>query len=501
MSDRAPIIRSAPGEICFAVDDVQPASDRLPLEAARANFEHAIGTPVQVFSHPSTAQVVHQPLDIAHPLAQAVQLAFSQHRPLILTPDAIWLTIAQGFAQHVTNHAEDLRSRFVKFSGKITLEVMTERLTRPEHWAAAIDDWALALRHYLGDDLYRMLICDFTTTTPIIRTASQVVLMDAFQRYFDFQINMICGIPTVTLLGTVADWRSVVARVRRLNDYDLDWWTRHLLPICEAFVDSASGRPSREFWQQIYQPQQVYGGQKIVGWLGDLFPYLKGSASETPRFRNPRLARSPDDFLVPPVLLDQDRQRWINQYGLDPEDIPIGLSQVPLLLKRLIPIGPREETLDLLAGFIGVSQQPASGALAPEIGWAVRPSADTFAPALAAIKAGHITQPPVDWHVVRYQSFSRPKAINQMLEQFDGATLFADTSHPWRLRALSDYAPCQLSGARAGEGVVFMDLSEDRSLAYVAARFLHAEPEIVLGRPVWQAYMDLPVGDLRRTNL
>ena len=44
-------------------------------------------------------------------LLAAVFLAYSQHRPLVLTPDAVWLTIAQGVAHHKVVHADRLRPR------------------------------------------------------------------------------------------------------------------------------------------------------------------------------------------------------------------------------------------------------------------------------------------------------------------------------------------------------------------------------------------------------
>src|SRR5579871_1790356 len=36
-----------------------------------------------------------------HPLIDSVHTAFSQHRPLLLSPDSIWLVLAQGFAHHI----------------------------------------------------------------------------------------------------------------------------------------------------------------------------------------------------------------------------------------------------------------------------------------------------------------------------------------------------------------------------------------------------------------
>jgi hypothetical protein len=47
-----------------------------------------------------------------------VSQAFAEHRPLVLTPDCVWLTIEQGFAHHVAENAETLRPRLVRHEGK-----------------------------------------------------------------------------------------------------------------------------------------------------------------------------------------------------------------------------------------------------------------------------------------------------------------------------------------------------------------------------------------------
>lgn len=56
-------------------------------------------------------------------LADTVYRAFFEHRPLKLNPNAVWLTIVQGFWLYVELHAEELRSKFVQFDGKKTLTV------------------------------------------------------------------------------------------------------------------------------------------------------------------------------------------------------------------------------------------------------------------------------------------------------------------------------------------------------------------------------------------
>ncbi|MEU4222037.1 DUF4419 domain-containing protein [Actinoplanes sp. NPDC026623] len=101
----------------FAVDDVVPVVEALPTRALGELFADALaigGDPVLPVLTP----------DGVHPLLSAVGRAFAEHRPLVLTPDAVWLTIAQGVAQHVRLNAEQLRPRLVSHAGRKRLEVV-----------------------------------------------------------------------------------------------------------------------------------------------------------------------------------------------------------------------------------------------------------------------------------------------------------------------------------------------------------------------------------------
>lgn len=66
------------------------------------------------------------------------------------------------------------------------------------------------------------MLCDFSTTTPTIRTASQVVMMDAFHQYFDYALMCICGILTITVRGSVEDWVAIRTRVEVMAEYYLE---------------------------------------------------------------------------------------------------------------------------------------------------------------------------------------------------------------------------------------------------------------------------------------
>ena len=82
----------------------------------------------------------------------------------------------------------------------------------------------------------------FTTTGPVERAAAQLVIMDAFKEYFSYTLHTLCGIPEITLEGTMSDWIALKEKAIALRDFDLSWWTDELNPILDQFVEAASGR-------------------------------------------------------------------------------------------------------------------------------------------------------------------------------------------------------------------------------------------------------------------
>jgi hypothetical protein len=84
-------------------------------------------------------------------------------------------------------------------------------------------------------------VCDFSTTGPCERAASEIVLMDAMEPYFEYQCASMCGIPEITLEGTVDDWRSMRRRAQPLGEYELGWWVAALAPVLDRIVATAEG--------------------------------------------------------------------------------------------------------------------------------------------------------------------------------------------------------------------------------------------------------------------
>jgi Domain of unknown function (DUF4419) len=129
MGNLAQIITRSHSEITFKVDDVQPCQNLLSTQQGRQQFEEKIDTFLLAFSHDNSFEVVQNLGNCS--LVSVVHLAFSEHRPLLLTPDAIWMTSAQGFAQHINNNTvEDwrkIRDR-IDFLATYELDWWTQRL-------------------------------------------------------------------------------------------------------------------------------------------------------------------------------------------------------------------------------------------------------------------------------------------------------------------------------------------------------------------------------------
>jgi hypothetical protein len=100
----------------FTVSEVAPATQRRPaLDRTRVLTDLVRRRVEQMWA--SEARLVS--CTDVHPLVQMAHDAFYEHRPIALSPDAIWFCIAQGFAQYVNLNVERLRSRFVKHEGKV----------------------------------------------------------------------------------------------------------------------------------------------------------------------------------------------------------------------------------------------------------------------------------------------------------------------------------------------------------------------------------------------
>ncbi|MBV9158858.1 MAG: DUF4419 domain-containing protein [Acidobacteriaceae bacterium] len=312
------------------------------------------------------ARILNVTASRCHPLIDAVGTAFGQHRPLRLSPDSIWLTIAQGFSHHISENAESLRHRMVRHEGRSQLTASVNDLTLSS-FEGAISEFSSQIRRASDPVLHETLVCDFSTTTQPIRTASEVVLMDSYSSYFQYDMRCICGIPRIAITGSLVDWERIRARIEVLGTFDLEWWVGRLRPILDEFIQTVKGRPAAEFWQAIYKPKKAYGVSSVTGWIADLFPYLGDAPA---RRRNHIFEHKRENWAVPvdkgvqthPTVSEAGAEK-----GVGTNSFPSGLSSVPV---KVTFMDDSTCMLDLVGGFLAV-EQAEDLALSPVISWCV----------------------------------------------------------------------------------------------------------------------------------
>jgi hypothetical protein len=362
----APTTTPATERRTFAVSNVKPAKEPLPEVPCYKVIAGYAGSGVEACSsyHGKLVQFRPDPwseeTEAAHPLIAALHGAFTEHRPVALSPDIVWLTLTWGLAQHINLHAEELRHHFVGHEGKVKITVRRDDFIKgsPENpWPEAFTAFSERVREHIGAAAHELIVADFSTTGPVERAASEVVLLDAMQAYFAYEFVSLCGIPSITLEGTVEDWAGIVRRVRDWQRFGLDWWVPHVVPVLEQFVAAAKGNVDRGFWESIYKWQgpQGSGSAYTTGWISTLFPYLDNPAhryreSQPPVRRNPWLGKLPKD------------------YGPSRSDFAGSPGRAPFvwLYHGL------EFAMEFVGGLMGVRQDHETLCLRPEIGWAVR---------------------------------------------------------------------------------------------------------------------------------
>lgn len=132
----------------------------------------------------------------------------------------MWLLIAQGFAIHVNEHAEEMRNHFVSHEGKKKLVVRRDSFIKgslENPWENVFDEFSTHIRREIGDTNHELIVSQFSTTGVIEKAANEVVLMDSMKAYFECHVVSRCGIPEVRLEGTHEDWVQLAKKTEKLG--------------------------------------------------------------------------------------------------------------------------------------------------------------------------------------------------------------------------------------------------------------------------------------------
>jgi hypothetical protein len=159
-------------------------------------------------------------------------------------------------AIHVNENSEALRKIFVDHEGQKELEVVRPdfSLDKKNPWHELIDEFCEKIQKNTKKDVVDLLQADFSTTTKISRVVSQIVIMDAMQKYFKYVFRGGCGIPEIHVYGDKNDWLKVKEKANRITKMipELKCWIKNINEIVDHFIDVFDEKIDNLFWKSIY---------------------------------------------------------------------------------------------------------------------------------------------------------------------------------------------------------------------------------------------------------
>lgn len=314
-----------------------------------------------------------------HPFLAGMVKAYQEHRPVIISPDIIWTLIEQGFARHMAISAEKFRDRLVDFPGKREITVVMERDNiklgnAKSKWGLALPQFTEQIEKFTGKTYVSNLRADFSTTTTDSRVVSEVILMESVKSFFDYRMMVMgCGISSITLEGTVADWEIILKKMDYLETFDLAWWTAELRPIIKQIIQSKKGNLDRDFWSNMVQMRnkEVYAPhEKIDGWIVKLYPFTdKGEPRKLLPISNMSLI-APEYVKVPFIYEDRELKEehameiWAGLFGMEQDQKNLGLK--PVIGWSIVHRGklvsnnlPQKDSYDIVS-FKNIKELPTS---------------------------------------------------------------------------------------------------------------------------------------------
>jgi hypothetical protein len=308
-----------------------------------------------------------------HPFIAALHYAFADHRPVIISPDMIWLLINQSFAIHINQNPEKYRKRFVNFKGKKSISIIRNDFRKGAEknpWIKVFPVFSDSIKKYIGDSIYHILVPKFSTTSIIEQSAYEISLMDFTGNYFDFSAQTFCGIPYIKLQGKPEDWKWILDHLEFFDSFDLSFWTSKIKPIINEIYLTSMGEQNTNFWKNIYKWHQSSGGHFSDGWITNFFLY---TFADSGNYKiNKMLSINLDSILAaaenPEIKYHE--LRMLKLIGLEGKEFPDGLSKVDFKWDyRIKPANTY--SMELVAGFMGISQDKKTFELKPIISYAI----------------------------------------------------------------------------------------------------------------------------------
>ncbi len=347
----------------FNVDNVLLARKFLLTNEGKKVFENTLEKKIMFMpKEHKRAELVSSHNNI---LIQTIHKSFDEHRPLVLSPDIIWLAITQGTSIHINENFKSLEKVIFKKNKPKKLIFRNDSLEYDgKHWEELVSSLSNETRNYTNSDLYSFFVPKFSTTTKIQTTAYQVTLLNSYKKAFEYVGESGCGIPYITLTGKKQDWELIYSRLKELDKLGLKYWRIELEPVIQEFINVFDDKTNTVFWKDIYKNLDGYGAVHSSGWIIKFFPYII-SLGETVSTDEKTYTRKIEKIFIKNEFIEGNKYLFST---LSTSDFPSSVVEIDITWDNKF----KNETkkLNLYAGFFAIKQYPDKS-LEPVISWAL----------------------------------------------------------------------------------------------------------------------------------
>ena len=324
--------------------------------------------PEDILAHSLNPNKKYAYSDSNVPILNGFYTAHTNHYPIRIKPDDIWLLIVQAFSNYINANSERLRHYFVDFDGKKQLTVeydlsSIDQVNRKvlENFSEQINE---KMKEYLGEKLVDILTPNFSTSTYDSKIIGKISIMGAFKKYFDYEMMLIgCGTPYIILEGTAQDYKEIINKAKELCKYEFGWYINRIIPHIEKMVQAKEGKIDMDYFKNMLQKKEVieqeYGPSGMFphdvkydylsGWFLNFFAYYDKSD------RRGNVKRFEGDSIKV-----KDFKKLANQ-----------MLVVPFTIVDLVH--KKEYLMKYKVGFVGCDQNEKCE-VSPVQGWFVSPS-------------------------------------------------------------------------------------------------------------------------------
>ncbi|WP_338815342.1 DUF4419 domain-containing protein [Bernardetia sp. Wsw4-3y2] len=347
----------------FDVDNVHIARKFLLTNKGKDIFENKLNRKILFMpKEHKNAQLVNSYNNV---LLQTIHKSFDEHRPLVLSPDIIWLAITQGASIHINEKFDSLEKVIFKKNKPKKLVIRNDSLEYDgRHWQDLVSSLSNETTKYTNSDFYSFFVPKFSTTTKTQTTAYQVTLLNSYKKAFEYVGESGCGIPYITITGKKEDWELIYSRLKELDKLGLKYWRIELEPIIQEFINVFDDKTNIIFWKDIYKNMEGYGADYSSGWIIKFFPYIL-SLGETVSTDEETYIRKIEKIFIKNKFLEGNNYLLST---LSTDVFPSSIVEIDITWNNHF----KNETqkLKLYAGFFAIKQYQDKS-LEPVISWAL----------------------------------------------------------------------------------------------------------------------------------